>query len=374
MAIKNNTAENTKSDTIAITTDSTEDYTSTTDSSAAISSTQTGAISTEGSNLLITDSIPRSKSRIDYIDLLKGITILWIIWVHAGCFDFGNYRNPIFFFASGIFFKLSNAKTFFSKRWLMILVPFCFYYIASIPFRYIVDLWDTRTFNSFDWSRILDLFRIEAESDYLSLNVPLWFPLTLFVIQTYSFVVFRLGKRAILILAILSLLFYEELYLIPTPFMLNNALAWFGYFAIGYLIGKPLIEFLKIRKNKITVILLSLFVLFSCLIVESDNPGIMHGFVEKLRLVSFCTFFMTLFSFFNGLKCLEILRFFGKNSFAVLGAHLWILIPIKRISFRVTGMHDPWIGLSMAIITALLLIPLINWMNNHIPRLVGKRT
>ena len=132
----------------------------------------------------------------------------------------------------------------------MILVPFCFFYVASIPFRYIIDTWDNRVFDNFDWSRILDLFKIEARADYLSLNVPLWFPLTLFVIQTYSFVVFRLGKKAILFLAILSLIFFKELNLIPTPFMLNNALAWFGYFAFGYVVGKPLIGYLKSFKNQ----------------------------------------------------------------------------------------------------------------------------
>ena len=325
-------------------------------------------------NTLCNNKLANTKPRVDYVDLLKGITILWIIWMHTDHPDFGNYRNPIFFFASGIFFKLSDAKTFFSKRWLMILVPFCFFYVASIPFRYVVDLWDNRVFDSFDWSRILDIFKIEARSDYLSLNAPLWFPLTLFVIQTYSFVVFRLGKKTILFLAILSLIFFNELYLIPTPFMLNNALAWFGYFAIGYIIGKPLIGYLKSIKNKTLVLSISILVLLGCLAVESDNPEIMHGFIEKIRLVSFCIFFMTFFSFFNGMKSLEILRFFGKNTFAVLGTHDWILIPIRRLMFRLTCSHDPWVGLGMAVATALLLIPLIILMNRYIPRLVGKRT
>lgn len=256
----------------------------------------------------------------------------------------------------------------------MILVPFCFFYVASIPFRYIIDTWDNRVFDNFDWSRILDLFKIEARADYLSLNVPLWFPLTLFVIQTYSFVVFRLGKKAILFLAILSLIFFKELNLIPTPFMLNNAFAWFGYFAFGYVVGKPLIGYLKSFKNKIIALSVTLFVILGCLVAESDNPEIMHGIIEKIRLVSFSVFFMTFFSFFNGMKSLEILRFFGKNSFAVLGTHVWIIVPLKRILYKTTGgLQDPCLGFLMAVITALLLIPLITCMNKHIPRCVGKR-
>lgn len=320
-----------------------------------------------------TNTSHQPKARIDYIDLLKGITILWLIWVHTDSFGFRSYQNPIFFFASGIFFKLSDFKSFFSHRLRNIIVPILFFYIASIPIRYIVDLWDYRTFDSFDWNRVLDIFRIEPHPEYLSLDVPLWFPLALFVIHSFSFLLFRFNKKIILALAILALLFYNELYQIPTPFMLNNAMACFGYFTIGYLIGKPIIKYLTTIKSKVivTVIFFSIFIV--SLGLDLNNPGMIHGLVEKFEKLSFCIFFMAFFSFFNGIKQLELIRFFGKNSFSVLGAHLWFIIPIQRIVFKLTNSHDPWIGLGIALMTALLLIPLILWMNKRIPRFVGYR-
>lgn len=312
------------------------------------------------------------KVRVDYVDLLKGITILWIIWIHAGSYDFGNYRNPIFFFASGIFFKLTDAKTFFSKRIWMIIIPFWFFYISSIPFRYIVNLWDTRSFEAFNWNRILDIFKIVDCHDYLSLNVPLWFLLTLFMIQSFSYIAFRLNHWIILALALLSLVFYEELYRIPSLFMINNALAWFGYFAIGYLTGKPLIKYLNSLRRKTFVFILSLLILAGCIIFEQFEIADWHNLVGKAKLIVFIVCFMTFFSFLNGMKSLQFLRFYGKNSLIVLGAHLWILDPIKRISFRLLRTTDPLIGLVMAIATAVLLVPVIIWMNKHIPFLVGK--
>lgn len=313
------------------------------------------------------------KVRVDYVDLLKGITILWIIWIHAGSYDFGNYRNPIFFYASGIFFKLTDAKTFFTKRVFMIIIPFLFFYLASIPFRFIVDLWDFRTTHAFDWNRILDIFKVLDRSDYLSLNVPLWFLLTLFMIQAFSFIVFRLNKTTILVLALLSLIFFEELSSIPSLFMVNNALAWFGYFAIGYLTGKPLIKYLNSLPRKVFVFILTLLILAGCIIFERFEIADWHNLVGKTKLIVFIVCFMTFFSFLNGMKSLQFLRFFGKNSLIVLGAHLWILVPIQRISFRLLRTTDPLIGLVMAILTAILLIPVIIWMNKHIPYLVGKR-
>lgn len=256
----------------------------------------------------------------------------------------------------------------------MIIIPFLFFYIASIPFRYVVDLWDTRSFTAFDWNRIMDIFCIESRSDYLSLNVPLWFLLALFWIQVFSFVLFKLPRWIILVLSALSLFFITELNRdFPTPFMLNNALAWFGYFGFGYLFGKPLIKFLNSMPRKMLVFIITLAVVLLCFWIESLEVADWYSMIRKAKLFAFVICFMTFFSFFNDWKKLEILRFFGKNSLIVLGAHLWILVPIERVMFRLLRFHSPWVGLGMSIATAIILIPIILWMNKNIPYLVGKK-
>ncbi|MBD5366530.1 MAG: acyltransferase [Bacteroides sp.] len=313
------------------------------------------------------------KHRVDYVDLLKGITILWIIWIHTDHPEFGGYRNPIFFFASGIFFKILDAKTFFSKRVWMIIIPFIFFYLLSVLCRYLLDIWDTRTLDSFDWHRILDFTVITARQDYLSLNVPLWFLLTLFWIQTFSFIVFRFSKYIIGILAFLSIVFFEEIYSIPTPLMINNAVAWFGYFAFGYLMGKPLIKYLNSTSRKVKIFILTAVTVILCIGIESLEVELLERVITPFKYIVFIICFMTFFSFFDGKKYMDILRFYGKNSLIILGAHLWILIPVGRISFRLTGVHDPWIGLVSAIITAICLIPVIQFLSKYCAVFVGKR-
>ena len=49
------------------------------------------------------------KKRIEYIDCIKGLTILWVVVYHFGPENIPEwvtigYRMPLFFFLSGIFF------------------------------------------------------------------------------------------------------------------------------------------------------------------------------------------------------------------------------------------------------------------------------
>lgn len=318
-------------------------------------------------------TLPINKPRVDYIDLLKGITILWIIWLHSDHPDFGNYRMPVFFFASGIFFKLSDTKTFFTKRFKSLVIPFLFFYVASIPFAYIVDLWNYRDFFIFDWNRVFDIFSINSSREYLTVNPPLWFLLALFFIQTFSLVIFRLKNLLILVICLLSLLFHNFLLTVPSPFMINLAMAYFGYFGLGYLMGKPLISIMNSLNRKIIVFAISLLILISCAFYINEGYTDFYNIIDRTKQLSFVITFMSFFSFFDGVSWMEFLRFYGKQSLIVLGAHLWILIPIKRLVYKFTQTHDPVIGFFMAVATAILLIPVINWMNKYIPFCVGKK-
>lgn len=116
-----------------------------------------------------------------------------------------------------------------------------------------------------------------------------------------------------------------------------------------------------------------MLLVFLCVAFEKCGMNDFHEFVEHAKYLSFIVAFTAFMSFFNGMASLEALRFFGKNSLIVLGAHLWILIPLGRIMFKLTGIHNPWIGFGMAIATAIILIPVINILNKKVPYLVGKQ-
>lgn len=238
-----------------------------------------------------------------------------------------------------------------------------------------VDVWDFGDIGAFDWNRIWEVFEIDATSDYMSLNVPLWFLLTLFVIQGICLVILRLPRWCVVALAIAAILLKPVTSTWATPFMINNALYWISFFALGFVIGKPYIRLISNRRAQIsmfTACLVALAVTWGWL--NATQLPDLGGLVTDLHYLSFTMVFMTFLSFFNGIPQLEILRFFGKNSLIVLGAHLWILIPVGRVMFKLTRVHDPLLGLTMAVITAGLLVPLIKFLNRRVPYLVGKES
>ena len=58
------------------------------------------------------------KTRIDYIDTLRGLCMLSIVWYHTDHPDFLNYPyyNATLFFVSGLLFKQTSWRTFFKKK------------------------------------------------------------------------------------------------------------------------------------------------------------------------------------------------------------------------------------------------------------------
>lgn len=301
-----------------------------------------------------------------------------VVWSHTQSYSFelwsnGTFGNITFFFLSGFFFKV-NAPfgEFLSKRVWRLLLPFLLFYVLSIPFRYVTDLWDYRLFDVFDWNRIWDIFKVEARSDYLSLNVPLWFLLTIFWIHLYGFFLMRLPKWAVLFTGLAAICFGFYCSSWPTPLMVNNACYFYGYFAIGYVIGKPLLRLLAENKWRIVVLFGGLIVSIVLGLVSIYLQGSELGDVSKrFYYLSITVSCLALSSFAEGLKVSEWLRFYGESSLFILGSHLFFLNPLSRVSYKLTRMYDPLLGLACTLLTALMLVPVIRYANKKWPMLTG---
>lgn len=326
--------------------------------------------------MLNTNVIPPplgSKPRVDYVDILKGFAILWIIWIHTDHYDFVGtpYRNPIFFFTSGIFFKLKPLKDFALVRLNRLIIPFLFFYLLSYPFRMVVHYWDFRTLADFRFSCILDVFDVCAVLDYLFVNVPLWFLLCLCAIHFIFYGIANLPKWCLLVLAVVVIYFKEFILSVPSPFMINNAVYWMPYFILGYVIGRWFVKNVVSRRQRAIALLIC--VASFCLVkfgpfATSDYDSM----VFHVEVFVFIMMLMSLLSLFDGSPHLEILRFYGKNSLPVLGFHVLILIPLIRVVHRFYPGDQPFFGLIASIIVAAILYPVIRFMNRKYPYFVGK--
>lgn len=75
----------------------------------------------------------KTSSRVKWVDLLKGIAILWLIVYHMHVFDWMRSPVPVFFFLSGLFF--SEGKSFGSfvrKKAKALLLPLLFFFVLGV--------------------------------------------------------------------------------------------------------------------------------------------------------------------------------------------------------------------------------------------------
>lgn len=318
----------------------------------------------------------QAKHRIGYIDLVKGWVIFLVIWVHTDSPSWvtSNFVNAFFFFVSGLFFKEYEFGEFSKKQVNGLLVPFIFFYLISYPFRIVVHYWDFQTLTTFDWGCILDIFKSEGRSDYLFVNVPLWFILCIFFVRYYYWFICKNKKWVLLIIAIILLMSQTSINKVATPFMMNNALYWLGFFIIGNL-SANLLKVEDWKKRLIAIIasgVAAVILYFSEKYV--DSKLFLHAVVhlERILIIIFTIF---IFSFLDNVRCLNPLRFMGENTLAVLGYHLLILIPLGRIAHKLSGgeQYPYLIGLSCSILTAFILYFIIKLSNKYIPALVGKK-
>ena len=316
------------------------------------------------------------KTRVDYIDLIKGLTIFGVVWVHTGHYDWLTplLVNSIFFFLSGFFFRRKPITEFLRGKVYTMFIPFLFFYLISYPFRMLVHYWDYRTLSTFDWGCIWDVFDISARTDYLFVNVPLWFLICLFVIQVIYYFVSYLDKRLIAVLAVLCLMAKDVFYSVPAPFMINAAFYYMGFFALGNVLGKPWIEKLKDKRFRHISLLLS--VVFTAIVIGLNYSFTNDWVMQQVKHVKLFMVFFTLMSvasFFNGNKHLAWLRFLGENSLTILGLHVLPLLIIRRISMKLFGDCTPMIGFVQSLICIVIMYVVILFCNKYIPRLVGKR-
>lgn len=318
------------------------------------------------------------KKRIDYIDLIKGITMFGVVWLHSiACPQWltATLVNSTFFFLSGIFFKTEPFHEFVKKKSRTLLVPFIVFYILCYPYRMIVHYWDFRSLATFDWKCILDIFDICGRSDYLFVNVPLWFILCLFFVQIIYYFISKLNKIAIVLIVLLTIIFKNFIYYdIPTPFMINNACYWVGFFAAGNLCGKFIIGKMEIIRNRIILFIISLVTIFGlCLTNSYLDSDYATDLIYQLKMYAVFGILFSAGSCFDGWKMLSPIRFIGLNSLPMLCMHIPVLIIFGRIFYKITN-HNPQIihGLICTILTCIVCYFLIIFCNKHCPAIVGK--
>lgn len=320
---------------------------------------------------------PTSSKRIDYIDLIKGIAIIGVVWSHTVHPQWYNvtYINALFFFLSGFFFKEEPFPAFLKKKVKTLIIPFTFFYLLSYPFRIIFNLWDYRTLDNFDWGCIFDVFDITNKSDYLFVNVPLWFIFCLFAMQLIYWCMNKITPekyRTIiyLILTAAIMIWNEEIKSYPTIFMFNNAVQWLPYFIIGNLFGLKLSRLILDYPSKYIIVLTTLVAFIGLQAIDCNLPAY---FFLKAIVLFLC--FMSVLSYFNDNKnhICAIVRTLGTSTLFILCIHILIQTPFQRAIMKIFGHREVFTGYIDVALTLLVIYLLIPFVNKYLPWAIGKK-
>lgn len=270
---------------------------------------------------------------------------------------------------AGMFFKARPFGDFIRRHTYSLLIPFLLFFILSYPVRIAIELWDYRSFEAVRWSMIGDLFNVCGRADYLYINVPLWFLLCLFWVQIFYWLISKLPVWANVIILAVIWIFSDFISAIPTPFMINNAVVWTLYFGLGNLSGKYIVNLVRNKSTSLAMVIGGGLVMWG---IDYLFDGV--RIAENLLYAIWCVVLLSAVSLLDGKRGMWIdwLGFFGINTLAILGFHLWALIPLNRIFYKIT--QDPGIGSAIAtsILTAIVAVPMVIFFNRYFPLLVGK--
>jgi acyltransferase len=200
-------------------------------------------------------------SRVSWVDICRGIAILFVMYAHMLPSDsyryvFYAFHMPLFFFLSGIVFK-EQFGSFFSlikKSFKQILIPYFLFAALTYLFWFIKEPTTHNTLNDFLY-QIYGIFYGNGNNGFLYFNVALWFLPCLFITKIAFALLTRVtlsNKMLVAALALLSLIGYtlsSYFSFLKLPFGIEIAFTAIAFFGAGFLAKRNVYIFEKIKSK-----------------------------------------------------------------------------------------------------------------------------
>lgn len=298
------------------------------------------------------------RQRIEFIDLAKGICILFVLLYHVGYTWYTPLvqaiRIPLYFILSGLFFKdYGDFAHLLVKKVNRLIIPFLFFFVLGILAALCTD-------RSASVSRILQ----EPFIGPFINNGAIWFLLCLFWVNLFYYFIHTkvrntAGRLAVCIgIGLTGLLMYRlEIYL---PLFLSSALSSTPFFFVGVQLRRiPILYRTEHDKVILIVAVTILIALFTyCQMRYTPNIGFKDNIyignyfeiiiISVLGVISFLILCKVV-------KWLPIISYMGRYSIIILGLHC-IFIDYGYLPFHLLTGHN----FTMAEILVLTL--LLSWL------------
>ena len=314
-------------------------------------------------------------SRIEWIDICKGIGIILVVIGHTGIGQISpsiynyiySFHMPLFYFLSGLTFnndKYNNLATFLKRRFWTLILPFLI--LNLIVYLYI------------SISRI-HYIPTQSFSNLITGCLALYFLRVLIITEIWHFIICKISKKnpirilftflLVIIIDQLRGLNYKELGLTS-----NEAISYLlpSMPIIYYTIGNSCKFLLKsfYQKFRYSILVLLLSILISVLLLNYGIDGYFRILPATSGIIS-CIIISIIISQLALFQLKNIFLFIGKNTIIIVAFHQIIYNSLKLVTDLLT--LNKLVDISIRfIIMSILLYGLIKLINNHLPVLAGK--
>lgn len=327
-------------------------------------------------------------NRIEWVDLLKGIAILWLIVYHMHVFEWMRSPVPVFFFLSGLFFSEGMSfSSFVGKKAKALLVPLAFFFVLGVAASALKCLIQGESYAFPPLWLFATMIPADADiSNPLGVGA-IWFLLSLFEIYIIYYALRRVSKNRWWLLSAAVLLFFVSC--VALHYYAHGSLFYLFYtfgFCIYFIVAHLLRD--KMLHGSIPVWLLSMAVVAYCIRFIEVPDGILNGgmggvilmrlkgLVSMSGLIIVTTWLcqqLVSIKHVTSMRTYAFLLFEGRNSLTILGVHMLIMgvaaILLKHF-ISVGYLYHTLLFLIIVVISNLCVV----LFNNYVPFLVNHHT
>lgn len=314
----------------------------------------------------------------DFIDTLKGYTVIWVVLMHMQIHPnliHAAVQMPIFFFVSGLFFKIKPHKEFILSKINSLIVPLFFFWFISWIYKILTEQFIPVNFNldKIDWCIVFNIF---TKYSYMQVNI-LWFLVALFTTNIIYYFIFQyLRLWQIILLSFVmyiagSYLAYIKYHTLIFP--VYEFLIFQMWFVLGHYLKDIYFKIVYIKKG-----LSQAGIIASCLFILIMVPKIFGNLLPYLVwLVPYTISAIILLSMIMRItdkyKIWNIFKYYGRNSIVVYLTHILIIYTPCIYNFMYSGKNEllhTWLVFVLICAFELLIIKIFV---KHIPQFIGKK-
>lgn len=292
------------------------------------------------------------KVRDTAIDALKGFLILLVVLAHNGgahpfVMEFGHpTRMGMFFMVSGY---LIHGKLKLKKRIRGTILPFIFFILLSVGWRYFYGFVSNEPMDFEKWGRELLL------GEDWSLNIPMWFLLSYAQLLLIVYCLNRITNTYLRwgIALALMLVGLEAMRHGINPIYIGRTLEYLPFFMIGDELHRLSHKFPQGKYPFITMLLIGV-IIWGRIYLEPTNYYLRWFVDSSLALIlAYLLYNLLKSNYFPS----RIFAYYGRNSIVVLCMHILILDVVWRLWWHHLGQPDMIGAIIQTTIITLLLYP-----------------